>query len=164
MPKIIGADELMLETRKRRKIDNNMAKEMPEIRLRAAIDLIEGLHPEVRLRSISARYNCAGLVIASRRAHADIDQVRQVLVDDGYAQLPSEHGAREGDVVLYADGGKVRHVGIVASRAPDLVHAEIKLTVLSKWGDGGEYFHDIRDVPSIYGLPVEFWTDTKVLR
>jgi hypothetical protein len=38
--------------------------ERPAVALKAAVDLMEELFPEARLRSITSTYNCVGLVVA----------------------------------------------------------------------------------------------------
>ena len=157
-------NELLLETRKMNRIANNTAKEKPLVAREAAVDLMKRDHPNAVLRSITATYNCAGLVVACRRAHAKTEELKRILDDDGYTLLESHLRAKPGDIVLYLYEGEVEHVGVVATVDPDVLNADYKITVLSKWGDDGEYFHDIADVPEVYGRATEFWTDRKMVQ
>lgn len=99
-----------------------------------------------------------GLVFASRRTHIDVEMVEAFLTDDEWNEVPAEADIQVGDMVLYKLNGKLAHVGLVSSRNEDGV-----IMVLSKWGDAGEYFHEIRDVPRLCGVPAAFYTDRKVI-
>jgi len=80
-------------------------------------------------------------------------------------RLSSTPGAAEaqfGDVVVYRKDGEISHVGIVARKnlyIPD--DPQDPLVILSKWGQIGEYEHDLTDVPYLLGKPAEYWTDRK---
>ena len=37
------------------------------------------------------------------------------------------------------------------------------ITVLSQWGDDGEYIHKLTEVPNEYGKAEEFWTDRRLV-
>lgn len=153
------ADYLALETRKGSSIPNKKRPERGRDALVAAIELWKELLPEARLRSISAVYNCAGMVVASRRVWVDPENLAQIFKDDRFRQLKDFTEAEFGDIVVYRDDkGAAVHVGIVydknlADKSPD------SLTVLSKWGGDGEYIHDMSYVPKVCGTPREIWTD-----
>ncbi len=123
-------------------------------------------HPLARLRSATAVYNCYGLVFASRRTWIDISEdvegeVRNILADDRYSKLPSSAALQIGDVVLYKDhSDSLTHAAIVLN-VPIAPREDIK--VISQWGAGGEYIHNMTDVIATYGQPSEFWTDRREL-
>ncbi len=157
----LAENELALHTKARRQIPNNLTKEKNEVARRASIDLWGDLLPNAVLRSITATYNCVGMVVAARRSHVTPEHLRMVLNDDDFSRIPRNQ-AREGDVVVYFDGEEITHVGIIVAR--DFVLADESCEwVVSKWGDDGEYRHKIDEVPAVYGQPAEFWTDRKEL-
>ncbi len=154
---------LALETRTRRPIPNEMRKERARASLRAAVDIMKQNHPNALLRSITATYNCIGLVIASRRTWVDPEHLPSILVQDGYRLLRGPEEAEVGDVVVYRDkSGEISHVGLVSrKKISDPQNGMDYLQVLSKWGADGEYFHDLTDLPYLLGRPCEYWTDRK---
>jgi hypothetical protein len=146
-------------------IPNELRMERPVAALRAAVDLIRELFPEAKLRSITGTYNCAGLVIASRRTWVDPEHLVKILQDDGYRQLRGPEDAEAGDVVVYHDSdGEPCHVGIVMTKNL-IVAGESRdlLTVLSKWGADEEYVHDLTKLPLLLGRPVQYWTDRRTV-
>jgi hypothetical protein len=154
---------LVLETRGRWKIPNELRPEQPPEVLRAALDVIRKAAPDAILRSISATYNCVGMVVAARRVWVDPEDLARILTDDGYLRLPGADEADHGDVVIYHDDeGEPCHVGLVVKRniLTGDPHEDL-LTVLSKWGAGGEYVHGASKVPAYLGKPAEFWTDRR---
>jgi hypothetical protein len=58
---------IKLATKRGRWIKNVRRREMPPEQLRAAVDLVHARFSGITLRSISATYNCFGMVFASRR-------------------------------------------------------------------------------------------------
>jgi hypothetical protein len=85
-----------------------------------------------------------------------------VLEDDDYRRLSGSGQAELGDVVVYRDTqGVVTHVGLVARIVTDLQVGAREMGVLSQWGADGEYFHRVDDVPSLLGIPAEYWSDRK---
>jgi len=154
---------LELETRARWKIPNELRLERPKVALEASVAIFRASRPNARLRSLTATYNCVGLVVACRRTWVDPEHLVRILRDDGYRQLAGPEQAEIGDLVIYRDGAnEVSHVGIVV-RKKVLVpgQQEEPLEVVSKWGADGEYIHDMSYVPKLLGKPVEFWTDRK---
>ena len=98
------------------------------------------------------------------------DVVLRILAADGFHRRPAGTAPRIGDIVVYrkrpeiprvglaemvtpADRDEVVHLGVVVS--PNLAGATFK--VLSKWGTGGEYVHDEKDVPFDLGEPASYW-------
>ena len=151
--------QLPLATREGRQIPNDRRPQVrPEI-MRAARDIVVGSHPTVRARSLSAVYDCMGMVFGSRRVWIDTDELELILDGDDYRRLSDGGEVTEGDVVVYRDEDVVTHVGIVARTRQNLAQAVTEITVLSQWGRHGEYFHGIDDVDSRLGTPAEFWTD-----
>ena len=105
----------------------------------------------------SGRYNCHGLVLASRRAHippvgVDLD-LDDVLRRDGYRRLPRHEAPQVGGVVAYRANGEIEHTGYV-SRIEPLGTAPV-VFVWSAWGSLGEFEHRVSSSPS-RGDP-EYW-------
>jgi len=68
----------------------------------------------------SGYYNCAGLVLASRRSQVglhDLNVVWKILLDDGYVTIHQEADAEVGDIVTYSFGDKCEHIAIVVEAA-----------------------------------------------
>lgn len=158
--------EIELATRAERHIPNQLVPEHDEVRLEAAKNLIRDLAPNANLRSLSATYNCMGLIFASRRVEIPTSELGRIFNEDNYSRLVDKYKLQVGDIVVYyrdTNGGRTEisiHVGIV-SDINMLPNGEVDIIVLSKWGDGGEYFHRMEDVLDWYGSPQEFWTDRK---
>ena len=167
MELIIGRGEegdresLRLSTRQGNHILNERRHERPPEALRAAVALHRQAHPDARLRSITAVYNCMGLVFASRRTWIDTTCVAMILQQDGYRRVTELHALYPGDVVIYRFSSEVSHVAVVIPMEPEISTASWKITVMSKWGADGEYIHDMEDVPPMLGKPLEFWTDRR---
>jgi len=155
---------LKIETRRRWGIPNEYRMEQDPKQLRYGREMWEGSKPNLIFRSISAIYNCVGMVVTHRRAWAFPIDLRKILSDDGFRQLKGPEEAFVGDIVIYQAGGdEITHVGIVQQKnlIRDLRNPGDPLKVLSKWGAQGEYIHDMTDVPEVYGKPAEFWTDRR---
>ncbi len=119
--------------------------------------------PDAKLRSLTGTYNCMGMVFASRRTCIDFDQLATILKEDGYYRVKDTNELLPGDIVLYGDPrGKPLHISVILEIATDVVAAEHRFKVLSKWGANGEYFHSIGDVPPLLGTPNEFYTERKL--
>ena len=157
------AESLLLQTRCKWDIPNEIRMERPKVALQAAVDLAKEICPDASFRSITNTYNCMGLVVATRRVWVDPEHVVKLLTDDGYRKRGRAEDADKGDVVVYHnEKGEPIHVGIamwknfaIAGENRDL------LTVLSKWGGDGEYFHEASQVPEYLGQPAEYWTDRR---
>lgn len=160
---LLGAS-LPLATKKGTQIPNERRREHAPIRLQAAKDTVIQNHPFARMRSLSATYNCMGMVFANRRTWIDTDHLQLILQEDNYRQTNVED-LQPGDVVVYRDElGYVKHVGLVSSIEVDLANLtedERKVTVLSQWGADGEYFHPVDEVNKLLGNPTEYWTDRR---
>jgi hypothetical protein len=157
------SDSLLLQTRARWSIPNEIRKERPTAALRAAVDLMHELFPKAQLRSITSTYNCVGLVLATRRVWVDPEHLIKILNDDGYRQLQRPEDTEFGDIVIYHDeDGEPCHVGIVL-RKNLAIEGENRdlLTVVSKWGADGEYVHEATKLPSLLGRPAQYWTDRR---
>jgi hypothetical protein len=154
---------LALESRARKPIRNEVRPDRPKAALDASAALFRGLFPDAILRSITATYNCVGMVVASRRTWVDTDGLIRVLQEDGYRRLADATQAELGDVVVYQDQqGEICHAGIVV-RKNILVPGQQGdlLTVLSKWGADGEYIHGLSRLPALLGTAAQFWTDRR---
>ena len=83
-----------------------------------------------------------------------------ILRGDRYRPVTDEDELALGDVVIYRDdAGDVSHVGIVTDIRVNLSQASREITVLSQWGESGEYLHLVDDVHPGLGHPSEYWTD-----
>jgi hypothetical protein len=105
----------------------------------------------------SALYNCMGLVFASRRTTISIERVREILLHDRYSKR-NFWEPQVGDVVVYTndDEDEPVHVGFIYEKRIIVDQNDDGITVLSKWGDKGEYLHRLNDFPE--GRPTELWT------
>jgi hypothetical protein len=159
------SDSLLLQTRAKWPIPNEIRKERPSAALKAAVELMRELFPEAQLRSITSTYNCVGLAIATRRVWVDPEYLVKILKDDGYTQLQRSEDTEYGDVVVYHDSDdEACHVGIVV-RKNLLITGEDRelLTVVSKWGADGEYVHEATKLPFLLGRPAQYWTDRRLV-
>jgi len=93
----------------------------------------------------------------------DPEDLPRVLKEDGYVEFEDPSRMEVGDIVIYeyADG-KIAHAGIVNRIDTDFERAERKIEVLSKWGQHGEYFHSINDLPELLGTACRFYTDREL--
>ncbi len=144
-------------------IENEMpeGENAPE-QLQAALRLSLQISPTAKCRSLTAMYNCVGLVFASRRTVIDCKHLATILTDDGYKKITREE-VEVGDVVVYARDGIAQHVGIIY-RLPEQLPGVLLLSdmwVLSQWGENGEYLHKLDEVPTIYGNQKEFWSERR---
>lgn len=156
---------LALETKARRHVANLLRPELPkavrEERVRIHLEMV----PEARLRSYDTTYNCFGMVFATRRTCIiDEGEVRKILHDDGYQDLPLEPGEWSvGDLVLYQTAdGEIQHVGMIAQIVHDLEGGGTSVEVLSAWGQSGEFLHPLDAVPELYGEPARVVTHRRV--
>lgn len=157
------SDALLLETRRRWRIPNELRPERPKVALQAAMALAKEICPDAIFRSITNTYNCVGMVVAARRVWVDPEHAVKILTDDGYRKLSGPEEVEYGDVVIYHNArGQPVHIGIVLRK--NLAIAGDKkdlLTILSKWGGDGEYIHEVSKVPGYLGHPAEYWTDRR---
>jgi hypothetical protein len=158
---IFGPNELRLESRARRHIKNEMIKERAPQALAASAILFRTRHPNAELRSSTATYNCVGLVLAARRTAVMPDELIRVLTEDDYQPLNDGEAPQQGDVVVYEREGQVEHTGIVWRVTVSAENGTREIVILSKWGQDGEYIHEVGDVPSVLGRPTQYWTDRK---
>ena len=105
-------------------------------------------YPDSTVRAApTSRYNCHGLVFASRRTGVyDSEVIRRILDDDGYVRVDA---ALPGDILLYIDEtGDIEHSAVVVSAPLEL---GVPL-VVSKWGKGHETMHWANSCPYHGGL------------
>ena len=149
---------LPLVTRTGRFIRNRPCPDDPKETLLSNHKELTRVHQHIRLRSLSSRYNCVGLVFGARRTNIDSSLIPFILQEDGYSKIDIA-GLRPGDVVVYSNQYGPTHIGIVYE-FDMLKKDEDSILVLSKWGtDYGEYFHRLRDVSPLYGKMIEFWSE-----
>jgi hypothetical protein len=130
--------------------------------LQAAYKHVRSVSPSAKCRSLTAMYNCVGMVFASRRTSIEATHIELILRDDGFYRVRREN-VWEGDVVVYRRDNLPQHVGVVyqLDRRVDEARAISEIWVLSQWGDCGEYIHKIAEVPTAYGSVTEFWSERK---
>lgn len=152
---------IQLATRSGKYIENERRREHPYERLKAAQKLWRGKFPRIRTRSLTAVYNCVGLVFASRRTCIEPYLLDWILREDGYRQVRLPEAIQPGDIVVYRIEKQVAHVAVVIGTTNDsfgIQHTE----VVSQWGEDGEYIHPVGDVPEeLLGRPTDYWTDRK---
>jgi len=154
---------IQLETRKGRYIPNERKKERLPDALRAALSIWVEKYPNIRLRSLTATYNCVGLVFACRRTCIDPEHLPMILKDDNYRRLSGENEVEIGDLVLYrVTQDEYSHIGVVVKKEPNIINSSFEITVVSQWGADGEYIHLMNEVPDSYGKIREFWTDRRI--
>ena len=112
------------------------------------------INAATQLRGPTGRYNCHGLVFASRRTNIpppNIDySIDDLLNHDGYRRV--SRAPRVGDVAVYRnDKGSIEHTGIVCNADPGMLTPRI----WSMWGGLGEFVHAPSATP--YGQAVEYW-------
>jgi hypothetical protein len=160
-----GADDrnsIDLATSKGTRIRNWQRGEQPEEALRDAARFATEGHEGRRLRSLTARYNCIGMVFANRRTCIEPDEVPMILRDDEYVEVPRPADVMPGDLVIYEkEADEVSHVAVVVSNDPNLADGGSVIRVLSQWGSDGEYLHDYKDVPPLLGSPVRFYSERR---
>jgi len=150
--------EFPLATKRGTPIPNLQKPEHSPEKARTLIDFHDRNFQHLQRRSISATYNCIGMVFASRRTFVDTKHVKVLLAEDGYRKI-AEFEARRGDVIVYRNtvNNEVVHVGVLITEIPD----EAEWLILSKWGPGGEYFHKKRQTYPLYleNVEFEYWTE-----
>lgn len=155
---------IQLATRHGSYISNERRRERSPDALKAAAEIWKQKFPNIRVRSMTAIYNCVGLVFGSRRTCIDPDQLELILREDGYHRLSGEHQVEIGDLVLYRVGYQYEHIAVVVDKKNDVINARFEITVISQWGADGEYIHSMHDVPPVLGIPQEFWTDRRLVQ
>lgn len=154
-----------LATKKGTLIPNSRRWEKPPQALKVSEDQWRALCPPARLRSLSATYNCVGLVFASRRTWVETDSLALILDEDGFHRVDEEKAVEPGDVAVYRNSsGEITHLGVVLEKQPDVGSGRFRFKLLSKWGAGGEYIHYSHDVPEILGGLAEFVSERRQSR
>lgn len=105
------------------------------------------MHPSLLLVALpTSNFDCHGFTFKSGNLWIDDDQVRTILVDQGWV-APADGKAKVNDIVVYEKDGNITHSGIVTG-----VDTDGNVTrVESKWGADGLYTHAPNDVPAEYG-------------
>lgn len=127
--------------------------------LQAARNFVRSVSPRAQCRSLTAMYNCVGMVFACRRTSIVPKHLDVILRDDGFRRVAHDMVV-EGDVVIYRRDDIPQHVGIIQRLEQGL--AGTTIWVLSQWGDAGEYIHPLIPVPEAYGQPTDFWSERRL--
>lgn len=144
MPLILLKTELLMETRCRNQIANELDRGSVPAGLSFAVEDCKKKYRGIVFRPVlpTAKYNCHGLTFGCRRAKiTDPQEVAKVLKDDDYEIVPVG-GVMAGDVVLYFKDGDIEHSGIVLRVEPSKPPL-----ILSKWGFLPEVIHDVNVGP-----------------
>ena len=151
---------ILLSTRLGREIPNSQD---PDQAPGVAAKLLEDLrrnYPFARMRRApTGLYNCHGLTFACRRTGIyDPEDIEKILKDDGYRQIkPME--TQPGDIVMYRDGREISHTAaIIQVDCSNMLAGGQATLVVSKWGQGGEYIHVVKNDP-YKDHEVTFWTE-----
>lgn len=105
------------------------------------------------------------MVFGNRRAWIETDYVPMILDEDGYVPV-QESEVQPGDVAVYRSNGEISHVALVVARIAPAVadlNGQWKTTVLSQWGQDGEYLHDLEDVAERLGTFDQFYSEKRRL-
>jgi len=95
-------NSVLLSTRKRIWIRNRQYPERHPERMRVAEQYCKNRVPEpIETRSLSAIYNCFGLVFASRRTALEREDIDRILDEDAYTFVARRADVREGDIIVY---------------------------------------------------------------
>lgn len=89
---------------------------------------------------LTPRYNCHGLVFASRRTCiTEPTAISRILADDGYVEIQDTE-VLAGDIIVYysAEGDPEHSAVVVQPGSEGSVHVPF---VLGKWGKGAEMIH-----------------------
>ena len=146
--------ELKLETRCENQISNEIDRTPAQPGDEMQVEALIREHKKAIHRTRSSRkYNCHGLVFASRRSKIwDSAEVAKILQEDNYVKI-SPQGVLAGDVAIYFHEGDAQHAGVVVE-----VFDNPKTTkILSKWGLMQEVIHMAYDVPPYYGTEIEYY-------
>jgi hypothetical protein len=159
---ITDNNAIRIGTRKTQHVKNEIRAEYPPDQLRNDLDMIRRDFPQAEIRSVTATYNCVGMVFACRRTCIEPEEIETFLRDDEYMQLSTLNEAQIGDIVIYRDTHNIRqHIGIVCTRIENLISATVQFKILSKWGPWAELIHDPQDIYRPWGTLAEVWTDRK---
>jgi hypothetical protein len=156
-------NSIPLATRSGEFIPNVREREFLPQRLQAAAELWQESLPNAHLRSLTAVYNCMGMVFGCRRTFIDVKYLERILKEDNYRKLDSIRAAEIGDVAVYKNDGEAVHVGIVIEIERNLENATRTLVILSQWGQDGEWIHPQDCVPALFGQISEVWTDRRTI-
>ncbi len=152
-----------LATRQGREIPNSQVPDIPPARAAKVTEKFRIAHSGAILRRPpSGQYNCFGLTFADRRtgiSGSDTHSiVASILEDDGYRRI-SLAQAISGDLVIYFKGKEFWHAGLIVEvESNELMPGRRLATVISKWGDAGEYTHPTTVGPYA-DEEVTYWTD-----
>ena len=152
---------LDLQTRRKWRIPNELRSELALDSRKEAIRIVTKEYPSARALSSSGQYNCAGLIFGSRRVVIDIEHTEKILRDDGYVLLDwLDRGLWDtGDVIVYRDAKREpSHVAVIHSVTPDPAESSHTVTVISAWGQSGEYCHEMGNVSPLLGTPQQVWS------
>jgi len=158
---------VQLATKKGNWIRNARRQERPPVALRAAEKKWRTRFPGLSTRSLSATYNCYGMVFANRRTMILFEEdVQVILDDDGYRKLPDRSAAIVGDVIVYRKAPKrvIEHAGLIIDIRKIHKDSGTEIIVLSQWGGEGEYLHREDHVPEeIFGQHREYYSERIIL-
>ena len=151
-------NSIELSTKRGSRIPNERRLERAPQALKVGAENFKEQHPDAKLRSLTATYDCMGMVFAARRTWVGTESLEMILREDGYRRI-SEEEVVVGDVIVYRKAGEALHVAVIIDIEIDPMEASRSFRVLSKWGGDGEYDHEMTDVPELLGAPQEFYSE-----
>lgn len=152
-----------LATRQGREIPNSQVPDIPPAKASQVTEKFRNTYfGAVLRRPPSGQYNCFGLTFANRRTGigglATDSIIDSILRDDGYRRI-SVAEAESGDLVIYFKGKEFWHAGLIVEvESNELMPGRRLATVISKWGEAGEYTHPTTVGPYA-NEEVTYWTD-----
>jgi len=155
---------IILQTRKGRKIENEVYPELPRLHYKNNDIQLKNRYLNVKLRSRGTnRYNCHGLTFANRRTFiADASELKKIFEDDEYKKI-CKGEARVGDIIVYLYNEDIEHTGIIIE-IENFLSSNPMPIILSKWGAAGEFIHKYNECPYFDHcdrIKIEFWTERK---
>lgn len=140
---VLQSAELKLESRRREQIANLITWTPIHYGAHLQVADLEKVYGAATHRPVSPtrKYNCHGLTFGSRRTWIETGEIRKILEQDEYAEVPRAD-VLPGDVVVYYVDGDPEHSGVVVSKG-DMAGP----LILSKWGFCHEIVHRIFDCP-----------------
>lgn len=157
MPVLQLRSQLALDTRCERQVENEIYRGTAPA---GDVLQVEGLRRQYRScvhRPVgpSRKYNCHGLSFAARRTCIiGSVEVKKIISDDEYEEVPAGE-VLPGDTVVYYKDGDAEHSGIIVSTTSGQGILRIPL-ILSKWGKCHEVVHKLGECPYYSGSVVYY--------
>jgi hypothetical protein len=141
-------DPVIITTRLGARINIEIVPEEPRARVDAYSRVFQRKFPRNILRvPTTSRYNCTGMLFALRRGFVGDMDISRLLEDDGYRRVSRDEDPVAGDIVIWGSVADVEHVGLIVECREATGLDFCVPVVVSKWGSGPEYIHQLGDSP-----------------